>query len=95
MHRLSRPCRDRLVFEHAIADERVGTLLNFVDLTRFRPRPGPLPARPGRALLFADRATPELVATVRAACGHAGITLDAVGAGLGNACVAPERILGE
>src|SRR5215831_15941615 len=42
-------CRDRLIFEHAIPEEQVTTLLNFVDLDRFPGRP-PLPAAPGRGL---------------------------------------------
>ena len=34
-------CRERLVFEHAIPEERVELLLNFVDLERFKPRADP------------------------------------------------------
>src|SRR5580704_4585509 len=43
-------CRDRLLLEHGIPDDRVSVLLNFVDLERFSPRP-PLPARPTRGLV--------------------------------------------
>src|SRR5204862_12908 len=46
-------CRDRLVFEHGISEERVRVLFNFVDLERFGPR-APLPARPARALVFSN-----------------------------------------
>src|SRR5438132_12739991 len=48
-------CRDRLVCEHAIPEDRVRVLLNFVDLQRFKPR-RPLPARPTRALFFSNYA---------------------------------------
>src|SRR5437660_11738141 len=48
-------CRDRLVLEHAIPENRIRVLLNFVDLERFRPR-GPLPERPERALVFSNYA---------------------------------------
>jgi hypothetical protein len=65
---VSWPCRDRLVFEHGIPEDRVRTLLNFVDLARFRPRSQPLPARLTRALLFLNSATPHTLAAVRQAC---------------------------
>src|ERR1043165_6604223 len=38
-------CRDRLIYEHAIPQDRVQVLLNFVDLERFSAR-AELPARP-------------------------------------------------
>jgi hypothetical protein len=50
-------CRDRLRFEHRIADESIRVVLNSVDLGRFRPRP-PLPSRPKRALVFSNAAAP-------------------------------------
>ncbi|HYJ80982.1 MAG TPA: glycosyltransferase, partial [Longimicrobiaceae bacterium] len=48
-------CRDRLLHEHAVPEERVHVALNAVDLDRFRPR-GPLPPHPARALVFSNGA---------------------------------------
>src|SRR5206468_3631377 len=85
---------DRLVFEHAIPEERVRVLLNFVDLQRFKPR-GPLPARPTRALLFSNYAREETHLTaVREACARTGLALDVIGEGVGNVWVRPEEALG-
>ena len=72
-------CRDRLVFEHGISEERVRVLFNFVDLERFAPR-APLPARPTRALVFSNAASERThVGVLREACARAGIALDVVG----------------
>src|SRR5581483_9053651 len=72
-------CRDRLVCEHGIPEDRVRVLLNFVDLERFKPRP-PLPVRPARALIFSNSANEETHApAIREACQRAGIALDIVG----------------
>jgi len=87
-------CRDRLVFEHGIPEERVRVLLNFVDLERFAPR-GPLPARPRRALVFSNAASDQThLSAVRAACAAAGLTLDVAGRASGNVVDAPETLLG-
>ena len=87
-------CRDRLVFENAIPEDRIRVLLNFVDLEKFKPR-GPLPARPKRALIFSNEVS-ELtnVEVVREACGRAGVELDLIGLNSGNACKEPEDVLG-
>jgi glycosyltransferase involved in cell wall biosynthesis len=87
-------CRDKLVVENRIPASRVEVLLNSVDLRRFRPR-GPLPERPKRALVFSHRATEELVAPLREACGRSGVELDVIGDGSGNPTREPERVLGE
>src|SRR6266568_2347803 len=87
-------CRDRLLFEHGIPEERIRVLLNFVDLERFKPR-GLLPARPQRALIFSNYATEDTqIPAVRDACARHGITTEVVGLGAGNACARPEGILG-
>jgi hypothetical protein len=87
-------CRDRLVLEAGIPEERVRVLLNFVDLSRFKPR-DPLPLRPARALLFSNYASDEThLGVVREACARAGLDLDAVGLGVGRPCAEPEKLLG-
>ncbi|HYW06499.1 MAG TPA: glycosyltransferase family 4 protein [Longimicrobium sp.] len=86
-------CRDRLVLENGIAPERVHTLLNFVDLSRFPARP-PLPARPRRALVFSGYTRGGgFVPPIRAACEREGIRLDVVGVGEGNTTGDPGRLL--
>lgn len=88
-------CRDRIVCEHGIAEERVRVILNFVDLERF-PARGPLPPRPRRALLFSNRASDEThLPTVREACAEARLELDVMGDSAGQSCAAPERFLGQ
>jgi len=87
-------CRDRLVFENSISDDRVKLLLNFVDLRRFKPR-GPLPSRPARALLFSNNAHEQISAKVREACERTGIALDVIGVLSGNVCRKPEDVLGK
>jgi hypothetical protein len=84
--------RDRCVSEWALPTERVLTLLNFADLSRFAPRP-PLPPKPTRAVVFSNQADAHLWA-VRAACGRMGITeVDAIGDGVGRASDKPEQDL--
>ena len=88
-------CRDRLVCEHGIAEERVRVILNFVDLKRFVPRAG-LPSRPRRALVFSNSASETTyLGTVREACQRAGISLDVVGSNAGTTSKRPEEILGQ
>jgi glycosyltransferase involved in cell wall biosynthesis len=87
-------CRDRLILESGIPEEKVRVLLNFVDLERFKPR-APLPPRPARGLLFSNYANQEThLRVVREAAAHAGIELDVVGFGVGNPCTEPEKLLG-
>ena len=87
-------CRDRLLLEHGIPEDRIRVLLNFVDLERFKPR-GPLPARPKRALVFSNYATEDTqIPAVRDACARHGITTEVVGFGAGKVCARPEDILG-
>jgi len=87
-------CRDRLLLEHGIPEDRIRVLLNFVDLERFKAR-GPLPARPKRALVFSNYATEDTqIPAVCDACARHGITTDVVGLGAGKVCARPEDILG-
>lgn len=86
--------RDRLVYEHGIEGGRIVTLLNFVDLARFKPRP-PLPAVPRRALIYSNQAAGDnYVRLVRDACARQGISVDVVGIGSGNPTRNPETLLG-
>ena len=86
-------CHERLVAEHGIASDRIDTVLNFVDLARFRPR-GPLPPRPARALVFSNRAgEASQLPAVRAACSELGIELEVAGAGSGRVLDRPEEVL--
>jgi hypothetical protein len=88
-------CRDRLIGQHAIPPDRIRLILNFVDLQRFKPRAS-LPERPRRALIFSNQATEDnYVGPVRAACEHAGMSLDVVGLSAGKVCADPEAILGD
>lgn len=86
--------RDRLVLTGGISPDRVRVVLNAVDLDRFLPR-GPLPAHPGRALVFSNYARADThLPAVREACARAEIPLDVVGVGAGTRSEAPETLLG-
>jgi len=85
---------DRLVFECGIPAEKITTILNSVDLERFRSRP-PLPAIPNRALVFNSQANEaNILGIAREACSQNGIALDAIGYGSGNPSFYPETRLG-
>lgn len=88
-------CRDRLVFENGIPEDRIRVLFNFVDLERFKPR-GPLPTRPKRALIFSNETNKQTdFQIVREACDRTGITLDVIGVTAGRASKEPEKVLGD
>jgi hypothetical protein len=75
------------------AEERIRTVLNFVDLARFLPRP-PLPPRPRRALVLSNNASEAtFLPAVRAACAAAGIVLDVSGIASGRPAAQPEALL--
>ncbi len=77
--------RERLVSEHGIPPEQVEILPNFVDLRRFDSGPE-RPATPRRALILSNGTrNGGWVGSVRAACAAAGLPLDVVGIGEGNA----------
>lgn len=84
--------RDRLVDEHGIPPEQVRTILNFVDLEKFRLRPQ-LPERPRRALLFGNFVQADYHQAIAAACARHGIALDTAGRDTGTAVARPELIL--
>lgn len=87
-------CRDRVALENGIPANQISVLLNFVDLKRFKPR-GPLPARPGRALIFSNSAKEDThLPPVREACEQSGLDLDIIGVESGNQCNEPEKVLG-
>jgi hypothetical protein len=87
-------CRDRLIFEAGIPEERTCVLLNFADLERFKSR-GPLPERPQRALVLSNNLSEQnSLGAVQEACARAGIELDVLGRCAGNACAEPEAMLG-
>lgn len=87
-------CRDRLVLEAAIPEDKISLLFNFVDLNRFRPREEPLPDRPVKAILLSNYAREdEMLKVIRAACKQANIWLDVVGQNFGTGHAIPEKIL--
>jgi hypothetical protein len=88
-------CRDRLVCEHAVPEERVSVILNSVDVDQFVRR-APLPAKPVRALIFSNGASGSThVGAVREACRRKGLMLDVIGADSGNVSLCPQDVLGQ
>lgn len=86
-------CRDRLVLEHGIPEERVLVQLHAADLERFKPR-DPLPSKPARALVFSNNANQWThLNAVREACARTGIELDVVGSGVNAPATNPESLL--
>jgi hypothetical protein len=85
-------CRDRLLWEAGVPEERVRVLLNSVDLERFVQRP-PLPTRPRRALVFSNNSLKHSDA-VREACERFGVKLDVAGKDAGRVLEEPEKELG-
>jgi hypothetical protein len=89
------PTYERITLEAGVDPSLVDTVLNFVDLRKFRQR-GPLPARPERALIFSNYASERShVPVVRAACEARGIVLDVFGAESGRQTREPEKLLVE
>jgi hypothetical protein len=90
---LDRNCRDRMVFEHGIPEQSIHVLTNPVDLQRIARR-SPLPPKPGRALVFSNKAEEETwVKPIRAACESRGIALEIGGAAAGRPIDRPEEVL--
>ncbi len=87
-------CRDRLIFQHGIPEERIRVLPNFVDMDRFSLRATALPSRPQRALVFSNYANEEThLPVVREACSRTNIKLDVMGRDAKASNSSPERIL--
>ena len=84
-------CRDRLVSEHGIPEDKVRVVLNSVDLSRFESRE-PLPSRPRRALIFSNASSSHYTA-VRDACARTGLALDVIGHDSSNVSAHPEKVL--
>lgn len=85
--------RAHLARDHGIAEESIETILNSVDLTRFRQRAA-LPPAPRRALLFGNQFQGEGAwRTVVSVCRELGIEIDVIGAGVGKAHAQPETVL--
>ena len=86
-------CRDRLVLENAVPQDRVHVRLHAADLERFTPREC-LPEKPARALVFSNNANHWThLNAVREACKRAGIELDVIGAGVNASALNPESLL--
>jgi hypothetical protein len=87
-------CRQRLVDANVPAD-RITTLLNFVDLARFRRR-APLDAVPRRALVFSNvLAEDNGLAMIRKACRREGISVEVAGIAAGRIAEKPQDLLPE
>ena len=85
--------RERLIAECGITADRIVMLRNFVDLSRFLPRP-PLPAEPRRALVLSNQASEAtFVPPLRTACQERGIQLDVAGVASGKVLDRPEEAL--
>lgn len=85
-------CRDRLVCESGVEEERVSVILNSVDVDQFLQR-APLPSKPARALVFSNGAAH--VDAVREACRRTQLTLDVIGAEAGSISTRPQDLLGQ
>ena len=88
-------CRDRLLCENGIPEERISVILNTVDIEQFLPR-APLPNKPARALVFSNGANEWThVNAVREACQRTGLALDVIGAASGDVSARPQDVLGQ
>jgi len=89
-------CRERLLTTAGVLPEKIRILFNFVDLTRFKPRPA-LPEKPRTALIFSNYAAESnFVGMIRAACQRFGIErIDIAGLSSGHAVSKPEDVLPE
>lgn len=86
--------RDLLVYEYGIPIQKVTTILNSVDLEKFRPR-SPLPSIPKRALIFNSQVNNmNILGPIREACARFGILVDIIGYGNNNPSYTPETQLG-
>lgn len=88
-------CRDWLVCQKGIPEERVRLIYQAVDFDRFLPR-DPLPSRPERAVVFSNNIGETTgLGILREACRRSGIALDVMGeAASGGFTAKPEEKLG-
>ena len=90
---VDRNCLERLVREAGVPESKTRLIFNAVNLRRFAPRSG-LPATPRRALVFSNYARADThIEVVQHACRQLSLSLDIVGAGVGNPTDKPEDIL--
>ena len=87
-------CRDRILMEAGPEAGEVELSPNTVDLRRFPERATPLPKRPRRALIVANREG-QHVPTLEAACAAAGIETTTAGYGVGRPYAALETAMAE
>jgi hypothetical protein len=88
-------CRDRVVNDGGVHQDRVQVIRNFVDLRRFVPRP-PLPRHPTRALVFSNLArNGNYFDQIAQACASRDIQLEVAGASSGRQLAHPEEVLGQ
>jgi hypothetical protein len=87
--------RDRLIYECGIPNEKITTILNSVDLERFKSRPL-LPDIPKRALIFNNQANEaNILGVIRKACASNGMVVDSMGYTIGSPSFHPESQLGK
>jgi len=87
-------CRERLVIEAGIPEERTRVILNAVDLRRFGTRQ-PLPSKPAKALVFSNYAVEGAeLEILRESCSDLGLEMTIAGEGMSALASHPEEILG-
>jgi hypothetical protein len=87
---VDRPTFDRLTIESGVPMSRAAVLLNEPDIDRYKLGP-PLPPKPRRALAVVKHG--DYLNTIATACRLRGMSLEAVGAGVGKPIPAPEVLL--
>lgn len=88
--------RDRLALQYGIADERISTVPNFVDLDRFQPTAQPR-EKLSRILLFSNypREGSPYYRVAHQAAEELGADLDVIGSNADTATDTPESVLGD
>jgi hypothetical protein len=87
-------CLERLTGDYEIPAALTAVVPNAIEMDRFRRR-GPLPSRPRRAAIFSNYAEAGThLEPIQEACARLHLSLDVLGAGVGNEQAAPELVLG-